>query len=478
MRKEELLAISVYCAIFLVLLHARKSADDVLQTLRVLLERGGCKELINAPDSLGNTPLHALIVRYALEEAKYGYEKWNKWDVLHLVRFLLQNGAKSSINQQGNSALACVFRHIRDWDVCFDIASMLLKEDADPNVVGRDGSVPIMVCLVHMINKDPLHHFTHTMKVCYLNCIRILLQHGANPNEQYRTLTPLHVLIFTVSENFTLICDLQKRNNFAFIKNILLLLLGAGLDVNQSSELILQSCIDMVPNMRTCTDMLCLFELVLTLVQYGANVNAACGKYGCSDGLGMAPTTTYHQNYNSSSRSSSHLVEQEEGAIGSSISTGGGGGAAVEGNVAGFNSGGGTDSSTVGSPIPLVTRNSFKNSKNNLLFYFLMLISKKPFILLDEERTYLRIVQLFHMTMDHGELYRCLGKLNNIYLAQVPNKTQNYLVAHVARAYQEPRTLKQSCRYAIYKVLNRKVAQNINQLSLPPLLKDYMMNFE
>lgn len=35
----------------------------------------------------------------------------------------------------------------------------------DPNIVGRDGSVPLMVCLVPLINKDPLHHFTHSMKV-------------------------------------------------------------------------------------------------------------------------------------------------------------------------------------------------------------------------------------------------------------------------------------------------------------------------
>lgn len=33
-------------------------------------------------------------------------------------------------------------------------------------MVGRDGSVPIMVCLVPLINKDPLHSFTHNMKVC------------------------------------------------------------------------------------------------------------------------------------------------------------------------------------------------------------------------------------------------------------------------------------------------------------------------
>lgn len=118
------------CSFFAVIFAARKSAEDTQATLRILLERG-CKELINAPDSLGNTPLHALIVRYALEEARYGYDKWSKWDVLHLVRFLLQNGAKPSINQAGNSAIACVFRHLRDWEVCYELLNMLIKEDGE-----------------------------------------------------------------------------------------------------------------------------------------------------------------------------------------------------------------------------------------------------------------------------------------------------------------------------------------------------------
>lgn len=108
----------------------RKSAEDTLNTIRILLERG-CKELINEPDSLGNTPLHALLVRYALEEARYSFQKWNKWDILHLVRFMLQSGAKSSINQAGNSALACVFRHVRDWEVCYELLNMLIKEDGN-----------------------------------------------------------------------------------------------------------------------------------------------------------------------------------------------------------------------------------------------------------------------------------------------------------------------------------------------------------
>ena len=78
----------------------KKSAEDTLQTAKLLLDHG-LRELINEADSLGNTPLHALIVRYALEEAKYGYgyggygdrheepQPWNKWDMLHIVRYLI-----------------------------------------------------------------------------------------------------------------------------------------------------------------------------------------------------------------------------------------------------------------------------------------------------------------------------------------------------------------------------------------------------
>lgn len=58
--------------------------------------------------------------RYALEEGRYGYDQepppWNKWELLHIVRYLLQHGAKNSINQPGNSALASVLRHVKDWE--------------------------------------------------------------------------------------------------------------------------------------------------------------------------------------------------------------------------------------------------------------------------------------------------------------------------------------------------------------------------
>lgn len=150
----------------------------------------------------------------------------------------------------------------------------------EPNMVGRDGSVPIMVCLVLLINKDPLHNFTHTMKVCYLNCIRILLEYGANPNTSSTNrahLTPLHILVFAVSENLTLSCDEQKQINFEFIKNLLVLLLTHGLNtnfrINSRNEHILQMCMEMIHNVRDCRDIKYVHDLTLTLVQYGANAD-------------------------------------------------------------------------------------------------------------------------------------------------------------------------------------------------------------
>lgn len=45
-----------------IFLLGKKSAEDTLETVKLLLQHG-LKEHINTADSLGNTPLHALIVR-------------------------------------------------------------------------------------------------------------------------------------------------------------------------------------------------------------------------------------------------------------------------------------------------------------------------------------------------------------------------------------------------------------------------------
>ncbi|CAB4061078.1 unnamed protein product [Lepeophtheirus salmonis] len=270
-------------ALHVVLLQGKKTAEDTLQTTKLLMEHG-LRDLINEADSLGNTPLHVLIVRYALEERRYGYhddhQPWNKWDMLHIVRYLLQNGARPSINHTSNSALACVLRHVTDWEFRYDLLHMLLQEGGDPNVEGRDGSVPLMVCLVPLINKDPLHHFNHTMKVCYLNCVRILCQFGGNPNCSTRSnLTPLHVLMFTASENISLAREDEKSSGFEFIRNLLTVLLQHGLDPNvrfsQRSNHILYSLMDMVKNARFPKDLSYVYDLTLTLIQFGANPNVS-----------------------------------------------------------------------------------------------------------------------------------------------------------------------------------------------------------
>jgi hypothetical protein len=315
------------------LLLGKKSAADTMSTLKLLLDHGA-KELINEPDSLGNTPLHALIVRYALEEFKYGSGSesdlsipWTTWDMLHLMRYLLQQKASPSINRKGNSALACVLRHVRDWEFRFELLTMLLQNGGNPNCVGRDGSVPLIVCLVPLLNKGLLHFLNHNKKVSYLNCIRILCKHGANPNCSWRTnLTPLHVLVFTACEYITMRDEEEPRTSnemlfvspehtyhieyrnpdrtrqpqrfldvplyvksdekslrqkkeaaFDFINQVLGILLQHDLDPNvvfsQRNQHILLALLDVVQNARTPTDLEYVYQLSLKLIQYGADPN-------------------------------------------------------------------------------------------------------------------------------------------------------------------------------------------------------------
>lgn len=265
----------------------KKSANDTLATLKLLFEHG-CKHLVNEPDSLGNTPLHALIVRYSLEESRYsGYigsdhcTPWTTWDMLHVLRFILQQGVSQSINRKGNSALACVLRHVRDWEFRYELLDMLLQYGADANCVGRDGSVPLILCFTPLLNKGLLYLLNHSKKVSYLNCVRILCKFGANPNCSYyrNTLTPLHVLVFSASEYMSLTnCD--KPAAFAFIRQVLTVLLQHKLDPNvdfsQRNQHILLALLDLVQNARSPSDLEYVYDLSLTLMQFGANPDVKC----------------------------------------------------------------------------------------------------------------------------------------------------------------------------------------------------------
>lgn len=259
-------------------------------------------------------------------------------------------------------------------------------------------------------------------------------------------MTPLHVLIFTVSENFTLNCDIQKRANFDFIKNILLLLLQHGLDCNYTSQHILKSIVEMVHNVRTCPDILCVYELTLILIQYGAEPNInLCGTKSAATGnciVGDIVTNPGDQTIRSLPTTSNGIADQDSRS-----------------NTENF-------------------RNSFRSSRSYLLFYYITLTTKKEFLLTDPELTYVKIIYLLYYSMQHEPLYNCMKSLHNLYIAQVPNKSTENLITLITSLYKKPRTLKQMCRVIIYESLNKKLAQNINRLNLPGPLKDYVLNFD
>lgn len=271
-------------------------------------------------------------------------------------------------------------------------------------------------------------------QVCFLNCIRLLLQHGANPNCSHHNLTPLHVLMFTVNECLTTSsCDVQKQNNFEFIKNILLLLLQHGFDCNKTYQDILQTVMDIVQNLRSCNDMLMIYELALIFIQHGANANII---------LSSKPTTSYCTDIISEITNFNERIQM---------------------NGTGFRSG---------------TGGSFRAHSRYLLFYYIILITRKEFLLVDNSQTYTKVIYLFYFSMSHEPLFNCLKCLHNFYMAQIPNRCMENLISLIVKLYRKPRTLKQICRQAIYQNIQKNLSQNISKLNLPGPLRDYVLNFE
>jgi len=419
-------------ALHVLLLQGKKNAVDTLKTLKFLLEHG-LRDLINEPDSLGNTPLHALIIRYTLEERRCGYnddpQPWNKWDMLTLVRFLIQNGAKPSINQQRNSAIACVLRHVTDWEFRYDLLNMMLQEGGDPNNEGRDGTVPIMVCLIPLINNDPLHHYSHLMKVCYLNCVRILCKYGANPNCSSKSnLTPLHVLVFNGAENMTLGRHEDRKEAFEFIRNLFTLLLQHGLDPNvrfsSRRPHILISLMDMVQNARYPLDLTYVYDLTLTLIQYGANPNMETETDSQPD-----PFLT---------------CSEMRGGSGRSRNT------------------------------------STKRYSNQVLYNYVHLLINKPQLLAETENGehhFVKLMELYYMCMRHCDLYPCL-KILSTQLGINPQRHYQLIYTTIRDKFSAPRTLKQMCRVEIYNRIGQCPARYASKLPLPQVLREYVANFE
>lgn len=212
-----------------------------------------------------------------------------------------------------------------------------------------------------------------------------------------------------------------------------MLLLQHGLDCNlrvmTQAQHILQSCADMVQNVRSVEDMSCIHQLILTLMQYGAD-----------------PDT--------------HLSNQ------SLISM-----IYVENDL--------QSNSRIYVTEALENKNSFRNgSKNTILYYYISLITKKEFILTDPNMNFAKIIYLFYFSMEHKPLYACLKSLYTQCIAQVPAKSTENLVMLIKDLCRQPRTLKQIARYKIYRCIGRKPAFNVSKLKLPSSLKEYILNFE
>lgn len=194
---------------------------------------------------------------------------------------------------------------------------------------------------------------------------------------------------------------------------------------------------DMVQNLRNSNDMLSVYELAKTLILYGADTNDVLnGKVTAGSAIVRSTIDHYslrgqHVNYSCDGNETS----------------------------SGF-------------------RGSFRTNSRYTLFYYIILITKKDFLLTDPNRAFARIIYLFYYSMAHEPLYNCLKSLHNFYVAQVPNKSTEYLISLITSLYKRPRTLKQICRQSVYKSLNHKLALNINKLNLPGPLKEYMLSFE
>lgn len=208
---------------------------------------------------------------------------------------------------------------------------------------------------------------------------------------------------------------------------------------------------DMVQNVRTCMDMQSIYELTLTLIQYGADPNL----------LLSSKTTT-----------GSAIFSNEIASYGEALCAA----AAVseENGVAAAD----TNNPVAGGVSNNSTGTSFRTNSRYILFYYIILITKKEFLLNDPELTFTRIIYLFYLTMKHEQLYNCLKSLHNFYMAQVPNKKTEQLISLISSLYRKPRSLKQLARISIYEAVNHKLAQNVNRLKLPSQLKDYVLSFD
>ena len=87
-----------------------------------------------------------------------------------------------------------------------------------------------------------------------------------------------------------------------------------------------------------------------------------------------------------------------------------------------------------------------------------------------------RIIRLYYMVMYHVPLYSCLKILYAHLNPNNPNKSALYNV--IRDLCSKPRTLKQMSRVIIYNAVGQRPALTVNKLPLPTALREYVLSFE
>lgn len=88
------------------------------------------------------------------------------------------------------------------------------------------------------------------------------------------------------------------------------------------------------------------------------------------------------------------------------------------------------------------------------------------------------LLMLFYMSMDHKVLYDCLTTACFMTRFHPLGATGQNFLSMLNRMTEQPRTLKQMARVAIYKAVDRKLSTSVEQLPLPTALKQYLLNIE
>lgn len=98
--------------------------------------------------------------------------------------------------------------------------------------------------------------------------------------------------------------------------------------------------------------------------------------------------------------------------------------------------------------------------------------------MLDSAQNFVAVIMLFYLCMEHQPLFSCLKVIFTALHSGIISVKGTALLNVIRELYATPRTLKQICRVAIYKALNRCPGVHANKLPLPPVLKDYLLSFE